>query len=140
MAISTDLAERLGDDEAVIAVVGASDQLHKYGSIIYRDLKRRGCRVRAVNPQAETVDGDPAYPNLAALPERPVIVNMVVPPAVGISVAREAVELGWDGIWLQPGAESPEILAFLAEQGIAHLANVCIMVMARVVAANRRLS
>ncbi|NIQ54637.1 MAG: CoA-binding protein, partial [Gemmatimonadetes bacterium] len=51
-----------------MAVVGATDSPDKYGGIIYRDLKRRGFRVFAVNPGRETVDGDPAYAGLADLP------------------------------------------------------------------------
>lgn len=116
-----------------VAVVGASDNPDKYGSVIYRDLKRKGYRVFAVNPNRETVDGDPSYPNVAALPEPPDIVNLVVPARVGMEVVRQALELGYRRIWLQPGAESPQLLRLLQESDADYLADACIMVRSRVV-------
>ena len=61
-----DIATLLNRDDTTIAVVGATDDPHKYGSVIYRDLKRKGYEVFAVNPNRDTVDGDPAYSSLGA--------------------------------------------------------------------------
>ena len=57
--------------DTTIAIVGANDDPGKYGSIIYRDLKRKGYEVFAVNPNRDTVDGDVSYSSLADLPESP---------------------------------------------------------------------
>lgn len=127
----TDLTELLRDTRTVIAVVGATDNPEKYGSVAYRDLKRKGYRVYAVNPHRETVDGDPSYPDLAALPEPPDIVNLVVPAGVGVDVVRLAADLGYRRIWLQPGAESPELLALIQSLDLDYLADACIMVASR---------
>jgi predicted CoA-binding protein len=127
-----DIASLLGDEGTTVAVVGATDNPSKYGYVIYRDLKRKGYRVYPVNPGRATVDSDPAYRNLASLPVQPTIVNLVVPPKVAASVLKESLELGLKNIWLQPGAESPENLAFLQEKGFNYLANACIMVESRV--------
>jgi predicted CoA-binding protein len=126
-----DIAELLEEPETTIAIVGATDNPAKYGSVIYRDLKRKGYAVYAVNPNRETVDGDPCYPNLAALPRVPTIANFVVPPAVTLEVLEEARALGILAAWIQPGAESPEVLAYLQEHGFEYLANACIMVESR---------
>ena len=75
-----DFAALLTDPATTIAVVGATDDPAKFGGRIYRDLKGKGFRVLAVNPGRDTVDGDPCYPSLAALPEAPTIVDLVVPP------------------------------------------------------------
>lgn len=121
----------LNTSDPLIAIVGATDDEHKYGAIIYRDLKRKGYRVVPVNRRRQTVDGDPAYPTLADLPETPDIVNIVVPPEQTVAVLREADRLGLKTVWLQPGAESAATLAYLDEAGFDYLANACIMVMAR---------
>jgi predicted CoA-binding protein len=131
--MQTDLTPRLADRNALIAVVGATDNQWKYGSIIYLDLKARGHRVVGVNPHRDTVDGDRCYPNLAALPEAPDLIDMVVPPWEGIRVAREAAALGYMRIWLQPGSEIPKLLEYLEENGFDYLADSCIMVRARLV-------
>jgi predicted CoA-binding protein len=126
-----DLTGLLSDRSAVVAVIGATDHLEKYGAIIYRDLKHRGYRVLAVNPNAETVDDDPAYPSLRDVPTTPDVIDFVVPPEVGLEVARTAVDLGLNNLWLQPGAESSELVEFLARSGVDYDYDTCIMVRVR---------
>ncbi|CAL1239274.1 CoA-binding protein [Candidatus Methylocalor cossyra] len=129
------LLELLEAPGAVIAVVGASDNPAKFGYAIYRDLKGKGYAVRAVNPNRATVDGDPAYANLAALPEKPTLVNLVVPPAVTLAVLEECLALGIRQVWLQPGAENAAVLEFLRRHGFTYLAQTCIMLKARALVA-----
>ncbi len=130
------LTRTLQDPEATIAVVGATDNPHKYGNVIYRDLKRKGYRVFPVNPGRDSVDGDPAYASVADLPVAPDIIDLVVPAAVGLEVVRQALDVGYDRIWVQPGAESPELLRMLQEADAEYLAHACIMVRSRVAAAD----
>lgn len=120
----------LGAPGATVALVGATDSPHKYGSIIYRDLKRKGFPVFAVNPHRETVDGDPAYATLADLPTRPTVVNFVVPPDQTLAVLEQARDLGYMDVWVQPGAESARVLEYLEDAGFNYLARACIMVSA----------
>ena len=126
------LTEILSDVSATVAVVGATDNPAKYGSVIYRDLKRKGYRVLAVNPGRDTVDGDPAYATVADLPIAPDIIDLVVPANIGIEVVRQALDIGYDRIWVQPGAESPELLTLLQQEGAEYLADACIMARTRV--------
>jgi predicted CoA-binding protein len=130
--VTRDIASLLSEPETTVAVVGATDNPSKYGYVIYRDLKRKGYRVFAVNPRRATVDSDPSYKDLRSLPEKPTIVNVVVPPRVALSVLEESLALGFLNVWLQPGAESPQNLAFLQENGFNYLANACIMIESRV--------
>ncbi|MFO7300486.1 MAG: CoA-binding protein, partial [Actinomycetes bacterium] len=98
-----DLRQYLDDPATSFAVVGATDTPGKYGGRIYRDLKGKGFKVFAVNPRRETVDGDPAYASLKDLPEEPTMAVLVVPARVGLSVIDDAVEIGLENIWVQPG-------------------------------------
>ncbi|MDX1692015.1 MAG: CoA-binding protein [Acidimicrobiia bacterium] len=126
-----DILTLLDRPDTTVAVVGASDDLSKYGARIYRDLKSKGFRVFAVNPTRDTVDGDPCWPTLADLPEAPTIVDFVVPPRQTRRVLEECLELGYTNVWIQPGAEDEEVLSFLDQHGFNHLTNACIMVEAR---------
>ena len=121
----------LDDPTTSVAVIGATDEPGKYGGIAYRQLKAMGYRVFAVNPGRDTVDGDPAYPDLASLPDPPTIVNFVVPARVGSGVADQAIELGYTNLWFQPGAESPALTERLERAGANVLTDACIMVRAR---------
>lgn len=126
----TDLTPLLFEPGTTIALVGATDDPSKYGSVIYRDLTAKRLTVIPVNPSRDTVGGEKAYPDLASLPHPPTIINLVVPPERGMAVVDQAIELGYDNVWLQPGAESPELLAKLEASGLHYEAS-CIMVRAR---------
>jgi uncharacterized protein len=123
--------DALSDPSTVVAVVGATDSPGKYGGIIYRDLRGRGHRVVAVNPNRDSVAGDPAYPSLGVLPERPGIVNLVVPPRVGTKVVDEWVSLGGESVWFQPGAYDRALIQRAVDAGLDAIEGDCIMVVSR---------
>ena len=127
-----DIATLLHRDDTSAAVVGATDDPAKYGGVIYRDLKQKGFEVYPVNPSRDTVDGDQAYASLDSLPVEPTIVNIVVPPQATLGVLQKARELGYRNVWVQPGAESPEVMSYLTSNDFNYLANSCIMVQSRV--------
>ena len=129
--MNLDIATLLADPKTTIALVGATDNPSKYGSVIYRDLTRKGYIVYPVNPNRSTVQGAPAYARLADLPSKPTIVNVVVPPHVTLDILDEAEALGIRNIWLQPGAESPAVMERLTSGDFDYLAHACIMVETR---------
>jgi predicted CoA-binding protein len=100
-------------------VVGASDDPAKYGHIAYTMLKQYGKTVWPVNPNAATVDGDSAFPNVAALPETPDVVVVVVPPPVTERVVEELGAAGVRNVWMQPGAESARAVERAKELGLS---------------------
>ncbi|TDI46322.1 MAG: CoA-binding protein [Acidobacteria bacterium] len=126
-----DIATLLTEPATTVAVVGATDNPSKYGYVIYRDLKRKGYSIYPVNSNRSEVDGDKAYSKLAEIPEKPTIVNIVVPPAETVQVLEQSLLLHLMNVWLQPGAESPEAMAFLQEHDFNYLANACIMIESR---------
>ena len=130
------IADLLEDPATTVAVVGATERATKYGNIIYRDLKEKGFTVFAVNPYRETVDGDPCWHSLADLPERPTIVDIVVPPARTLGVLQECVDLGLRNVWIQPGAADAAVRDFVAANDFDALVDACIMVRARPIPAS----
>jgi predicted CoA-binding protein len=126
-----DIATLLDEPDTSVAVVGATDNPAKYGYVIYRDLKRKGFAVFPVNPNRKTVDGDDVYATCDTIPRKPTIVNIVVPPKVTLKVLKKCLDLGLMNVWVQPGAESPEVMSFLQANDFNYLANACIMVQSR---------
>ncbi|MEE3242199.1 MAG: CoA-binding protein, partial [Candidatus Thermoplasmatota archaeon] len=85
-----------------------------------------------VNPKDRQIEGDRAYASIGIMEELPDIVNFVVPPLFAMKVAQEAVELGIEHLWFQPGSESNELETWLeGTNGINYLVNSCIMVETR---------
>ena len=84
-----------------IAVTGVSRQAEGHGSnIVYQRLKERGYDVVAVNPNADTVEGDPCYPTLAAVPDGVKAVVIATSPEHAVSTMQECVDLGITQVWM----------------------------------------
>ena len=114
-----------------IAVAGVSREpggMHG-GNVVYRRLKERGYRVLAVNPNADTVEGDPCYRSLASILGGVDAVVIATTPAVAPSVARECAELGITRVWMHRsfggGSVSEEAHELCREHGIASIAGGC---------------
>ena len=121
--------QKLEQENVKIALVGASNDKSKFGNRIYRDLRSKGYNVVPINPKDENIEGDKAYTSIQMMEELPDIVNLVVPPPIAMKVAQNAVELGVEYLWFQPGSESDELENWLKDtDGIKYLINACIMV------------
>jgi uncharacterized protein len=108
-------------DKKVWAVVGVSADKTKFGYRVYNRLKNEGYQVYPVNPNLDEIDGDKVYPDLAALPECPDVVNFVVPPAVTAKVIPQCAMKGVKYAWLQPGSDSKEVLKTCKENNVEAL-------------------
>lgn len=124
-----------------IAVVGVSRQREEAANINYRKFKRAGYQVYAVNPNTDVFDGDPCYPDLKSLPDKPDGVFIVTRPAITEKVVRECVELGIGRVWMHGafgsrptigkdaaakiGSASPEAVRLCREHGITVIPGAC---------------
>jgi len=113
--------------QKTFAIVGVSRDQKKFGNIVYRDLKKKGFDVIPVNPKTDSIDGDPCYPNLAALPKPAGGVVIIVPPDRTESVVKEAKEAGISRVWMQQGAGSKAAIQFCEENGMNVVHGHCIM-------------
>ena len=115
-----------------IAVVGASrTNKNKFGNMAATELKRRGYQVYFVHPQAESIDGETAYPSLSALSGRVDGVLVSVPAARGADVLREAAEMGLRNVWVQQGGESVELIKLGEELQLNLVTGKCILMYAQ---------
>lgn len=95
-----------------VAILGASRDRRKYGNKSVRAHLLQGYDVYPVNPHAETIEGLKAYPHLAAVPvARLDRISIYLPPETGITLLDEIKSRGAAEVWLNPGSESPALLA-----------------------------
>ncbi len=132
---AVNLFELVQNPATAIAIVGATEDQSKYGNIIYRDLKRKGFVLFPVNPKRKFVEGDRVYPSLRELPQKPGLVNFVVPPEQTLRVLKECLALEFVNVWIQPGAEDDQVRAFLARTALNYIVDDCIMVRSATLAA-----
>lgn len=83
-----------------IAVVGVSDQRETGCNLAWHRFKDAGYKVSAVNPHLTTFDGDPCYPDLATIPEKPDAVFILANPNVTEQIVRQCVDLGITRVWM----------------------------------------
>lgn len=110
------------------AVIGASDNKQKFGYKIFKCLVDNGLEVYAVNPGVSELLGQKCYASIKDLPTKPEAVDIVVPPRHGEQIIRECAEAGIKNIWLQPGADSEELIKIGQQLGLNVVHHACIMV------------
>ncbi len=114
------------------AVAGASPNREKYGNKVLRTYLQNNRTVFPINPNAEEVEGLPAYSDLAGLPQAVHGLSIITPPAITESVVEEAIQQGIQHIWMQPGAESETAIQRAEEAGLNVIAGgPCLLVVLR---------
>lgn len=112
------------------AVTGVSRHPHGHGSnAVYQRLRERGYEVFAVNLSGEPVEGDPSYPNLAAIPGVVDVVVIATRPDQALGTVKEAEELGITRIWMHrsvdAGSVSEDAVAFGRSHGMVVIDGGC---------------
>jgi hypothetical protein len=94
-----------------VAVIGASNDRRKFGNKAVRAFLRQGYQVVPVNPHETHVEGLPAYRSILDVPGSIDMATVYVPPGVGLTLIADLARKGIGELWLNPGAESPELVA-----------------------------
>ena len=101
-----------------VAVIGASNDRNKFGNKAVRAFRQRGYEVYPVNPKETEIEGLPAFKSIGDVPVRPQMVSVYLPPPVLVKVLPEIAARGCDELWLNPGAESDNVLAEAEKLGL----------------------
>ncbi len=120
-----------------IAVVGVSDKRETGCNLSYRKFKQAGYGVYAVNPHLTSFEGDPCYPDLKSIPDKPDAVFVLANPRVTEQVVQQCVDLGIKRVWMhclmgtKPGlganatSVSPSAVRMCRENGITVIPGAC---------------
>lgn len=112
-----------------IAIVGASPNPARSSYFVGTYLQQStDYRVYFVNPNAETILGEKAYPDLASLPEVPDIVDVFRKPADVPAVIDEALAVGAPAVWVQLGIWNQEAAEYGESQGLTVVMDRCIKI------------
>lgn len=117
--------------EPALAIVGVSRSGAKFGNAAAKELAAKGYRVYPIHPGATEIDGMHCYPTFSALPEHVNAVLVVVPPNEAVHVVRDAALAGVHQVWLQQGAESPDVLDACRTLNLSVVAGECILMFAK---------
>ncbi|KAA0891825.1 CoA-binding protein [Oryzomonas rubra] len=110
-------------------VVGASKNRSKYGNKVLRCYLQHGYETIPVNPNEKEIEGVACVAAINDLPPQVKSISMITPPEVTAQLVPMALERGIENIWMQPGAEHPEAVAFCRQRHINVIADgSCLLV------------
>jgi len=112
-----------------VAIVGASSNPSRASYFVGTYLQQSSdYRVYFVNPNADTILGQPAYKSLKDLPEVPDIVDVFRRGSDIPSVIDEVVEIGSPTIWVQLGIWNQDAAYYGEEKGLTVVMDRCIKI------------
>ena len=95
----------------IVAVIGASNDRHKFGNRAVRAFQQQGYTVIPINPHEASVEGLTTYRSVLDVPGPVDMASFYVPPDVGERVIDEVAKKGIHEVWFNPGAESDALIA-----------------------------
>jgi predicted CoA-binding protein len=95
----------------VVAVVGASSDRNKFGNKALRAFQAEGYTVIPINPNEREVEGMQTYASVLDVPGTIDMATVYVQPDVALRLLSEFEQKQIAEIWINPGAESDELLA-----------------------------
>jgi predicted CoA-binding protein len=101
-----------------IAVIGASNDRHKFGNKALRAFARQGHTVYAINPHEREVEGQPAYASVLDVPGPIDMATVYVQPDAGVRVMDDLAAKQIPEVWLNPGADDGAVVARARELGL----------------------
>lgn len=115
-----------------IAVAGVSRNQNETANGIYRTLRDKGYEVFAVNPNMETVEDGPCFPNMQAIPGGVDGAILVTKPEHSTQVVQDCVAAGVPRVWMHnntfmPSSVSDEGTAVCQQNGITVISGGCPM-------------
>ncbi len=113
-----------------ICVVGISSDPLKPSYFVSEVLQSHGFKLYLVNPKfaGQTILGEKVYASIQDIPDEIDIVDVFRSPSAVPALAEEAKQKGFRIFWMQPGAENPETIKKLDQEGYGVVAGRCMKV------------
>jgi predicted CoA-binding protein len=102
----------------VVAVIGASNDRRKFGNRAVRAYQQQGHTVVPINPHETEVEGLKAYASILDVPGTVDMASFYVQPEIGEQLIADVAAKGVREVWLNPGADSDEVIARAKALGI----------------------
>ena len=93
-----------------MAIIGASSDPRKFGNRAIRAFRRQGYKVIPINPNEAMVEGLKTYASVLDVPGHIDMATFYVPADIGQKVIAEVAQKRIPEVWLNPGAESDELI------------------------------
>jgi len=99
------------DPMKTVAVIGASNDRSKFGNKALRAFRNQGYTVVPINPSQTEVEGERAYASVLDYAGTIDEATFYVDPRVGERVLDDVAAKKIGTVWLNPGADGPNVVA-----------------------------
>lgn len=104
--------------QKTVAIVGASADRGKYSNKSVRAHSKQGWEVFPVNPKGGEIEGLEVHESVRDVPVKIDRVSLYLPPPIGIKLLREIAAARPGEFFVNPGAESEELVAEAERLGL----------------------
>ena len=118
--------KRILETYRTIAVVGLSTNPDKISYGVTEYMQRQGYRIIPVNPTADEILGEKAYPDLTSIPDKVDIVQVFRRPEDVPPVVDEAIRIGAKVVWMQEGIRHEAAAKKARAAGLEVVMDLCI--------------
>jgi predicted CoA-binding protein len=128
----TNVHDFLAQKRIAVAGVSRDNSHHPVGNLIYHRLKKTGHDVFPVNPNMQTFEGDPCYPNLQSIPGGVDGVVIITRPELTERIVHDCTEAGVDRVWMHQSmgkgsSVSADAVKYCLQHDISVIAGACPM-------------
>jgi len=110
-----------------LAIAGVSRDPKKFGHVVFTDLKKKGYEIHPINPGADSIDGQPCYQSVSAVPANVRHMLILTPKNKTLEVIRETVDRGFNNIWIQQMSDTGEAIEYLKDKPVNLVSKQCIL-------------
>lgn len=118
-------------NQSSFVFIGDSRGSRPFPRLSYEGAKKLGKTVFAVDPGGGTVAGDPAYPDLASLPQPVDAAVLEVPKQDTADWVRRIADAGITSVWIHQQTDTPEALQVARERGLREEHGTCAVMYVR---------
>ena len=119
---------RILRETRTIAVVGTSDKPQRASFGVAQAMREYGYTIVAVNPNHDTVLGEPCYPSLLEVPVAVDMVDCFRRPEAMLPIVDDAIRIGANTLWMQLGVINSAAAARAEAAGLEVVMDRCVKI------------
>jgi predicted CoA-binding protein len=111
-----------------IAIVGLSSNPERPSFQVAQFMQNHGYKITPVNPKESEILGEVCYPSLESIPHPIDMVDVFRKEQDCPKIARSAIAIGAQSVWLQLGIVSEETETIVKNAGLEFVMNHCLKI------------
>ncbi len=118
-------AEELLKAKKSFAIIGASNEMLKYGYELVCVFKDYDYKIFPINPKYDEIEGIKCYSSLEELPEKPDVVLIALAPKNTNNAIDQLKSIGNIIVWLPPNCFDEIAVSKVKELSLDYVSDIC---------------